>query len=529
MLVQLAAVLLVAVAAAGCERVPAESASAADPGLNSGIVHTNSGPVRGQVAPGYVLFQGIPYAAAPVGPLRWQPPQPVAPWDELRDASQAGPRCVQNAAFDLAGGRNVAEDCLSVNVWSPTGADARPVLVWIHGGGFGNGSGNVVNADWLVTKGDIVVVTLNYRLGALGFLAHPALGDGNYGLADQQAALRWVRDNIAAFGGDPKKVTVGGDSAGAMSVCDHLVAPASTGLFRAAIIQSGPCGAQSDLAHARTVSLDYAKSVGCGEVRAAADCLRALPADRLDEPPVYFDIGADGLTGPVSGTPALPVDPVGALDAKAPGVGAGARVPVLIGVTRDEYRTFAALEFLRTNRVPGIGEYPVELTQTFGADAAAIAQRYPPQRYGDSVPLAYSAAVTDGIFSCVTDRMAKGLAAHAPVYAYEFNDGTAPAPDPLRRAPFPLGASHALDMRYLFDIGGAPALNAEQRRLSDQMIGYWSSFVRDGAPRGPGLPDWPTVDSDTVGAWLSLQLDGSRVDTSYAAEHQCTFWESLRK
>ncbi|EUA07116.1 carboxylesterase family protein [Mycobacterium xenopi 4042] len=168
------------------------------------MVRTATGLVRGQVAADYRLFQGIPYAAPPVGPLRWQPPRPPAPWRGMRDASKPGPQCMQESR----GRKSTSEDCLTLNVWTPplgATAEKHPVMVWIHGGGFVNGSGDLYNSRWLVAQGHIVVVTINYRLGALGFLAHPSLGAGNrvgnYGLADQQAALRWVRDNIASFGG----------------------------------------------------------------------------------------------------------------------------------------------------------------------------------------------------------------------------------------------------------------------------------------------------------------------------------------
>lgn len=177
-------------------------------------------------------------------------------------------RCIQDTTYDPDYGRPTGEDCLNLNVWTPDGASRshkKPVMVWIHGGGF-NGSADIYDARWMATQGDIVVVTVNYRLGTLGFLADPALsqnGDvGNYGLADQQAALRWVRDNVAEFGGDPTQVTIAGESAGAMSVCDHLVAPESAGLFRAAILQSGPCQAQADRPTAQQVSAEYAAAAG---------------------------------------------------------------------------------------------------------------------------------------------------------------------------------------------------------------------------------------------------------------------------
>ena len=196
-------------------------------------------------------FAGIPYAAPPVGAAALAAACSGAGWTGFRDATRPGPRCIQDVGNDVDG-RDTSEDCLTLNVWTPPpSGEPRPVMVWIHGGGFINGSGDIYNARRLASRGDVVVVTINYRLGALGFLAHPALGPagdvGNYGLADQQAALRWVHDNIAGFGGDPDKVTIAGESAGGMSVCDHLVAPGSEGLFSAAIIQSGPCQAQYDL------------------------------------------------------------------------------------------------------------------------------------------------------------------------------------------------------------------------------------------------------------------------------------------
>ncbi len=521
--------ILVTALAGGCTGDDPRTASSpqADASLATGVVTTRTGVVRGLLAPGYLLFQGIPYAAAPVGEFRWQSPRPVSPWPGMRDASKPGPRCVQDTARDPDFGRATGEDCLSVNVWSPAGASGRPVMVWIHGGAFANGSADLYDAHWLVTRGDIVVVTVNYRLGAPGFLAHPALATtgqvGNYGLADQQAALRWVRDNIAGFGGDPAKVTIAGESAGAMSVCDHLVAPDSAGLFRAAIIASGPCQAQADLATAQRESLAYAADAGCPDATTAAACLRALPPLRLTEPPWYVHIGDNRLTGPVVGPPVLPVDAVAAIEG-----GRAAKVPVLIGTTRDEFTLFVALQYLRTGQLPGAGDYSRELARTFGGHGPAVEAHYPLDRFGGDAAVAYSAAVTDGFFSCVADRIADGLAGGAPVYAYEFADRAAPAPEPLRRVPFAVGASHSLDLRYLFDIGGAPALDPAQRRLSDQMIGYWTQFVATGVPGYPGVPVWPQLNGHvTDGPRMVFDAGGSRVASTFERDHQCSFWATV--
>lgn len=528
-----ATLLLVAALVVGCghggSAAPQKSQPAYAGPLDAAVVRTPVGPMRGLVAADYRLFQGIPYAAPPVGALRWQPPRPAAPWPGTLEASKPGPQCVQETPREARTVKPTGENCLTLNVWTPTGgrADKRPVMVWIHGGGFVNGSGDIYNARWLAAKGHIIVVTINYRLGALGFLAHPSLGTGddvgNYGLADQQAALRWVRDNIAAFGADPAKVTIAGESAGGMSVCDHLVAPGSAGLFRAAIIQSAPCQAQAELPAAQHTSVSYATSVGCPDSAIAAECLRALPAGKFTRPPWYSYIGdSDALTGPVTGTAALPMGPVAAMSA-----GRAARVPVLLGVNHDEFTMFAALRYLKRGHGVTPAEYPAVLTDIFGADGRGILTHYPPDRYGGDVSLAYSAAVTDGVFACVADRMAVALSRTAPVYAYEFDDPHAPAPDPLRHAPFPVGASHSLELRYLFNVGGASPLNPEQHALSDQMIAYWSQFVTTGAPKAAGQPAWPPVGGDHP-RWMSLRPDGSRVMTTFAEAHQCPYWATLK-
>ena len=492
------------------------------------MVQTTTGTVRGLVAADHRLFSGIPYAAPPVGALRWQPPAPVTSWTDVRDATKPSSTCIQDdASPDF--GRPGSEDCLYLNVWTPHNLSAppteqRPVLFWIHGGAFVNGSGDIYNARSLASQGDIVVVTINYRLGTLGFLAHPSLAAngeaGNYGLLDQQAALHWVHDNIANFGGDPMKITIAGESAGGMSVCDHLVAPGSAGLFRAAVIQSGPCQSQGDRATAEKVSIDYAGAAGCPDVKTAAECLRAKPATELRKPPWYYHIGPDSLTGPITGTEELPVNPMTAI-----AQGGAARVPVLIGTNADEWTLFVALEYFRTGSVPA---YPGVLYDTFGAQGPDVAARYPPDHYAGNTALAYAAAVTDGVFACPAERTAAGLGRNSPVFAYEFTDRGAPVPSPLRTLPFPVGASHSLELRYLFDIGGAPPLNPAQRKLSDQMIEYWAQFVITGAPSVTGQPDWPSVGDNVVtGPRMSLRPDDLHTVTNFDEAHQCPFWASV--
>ena len=514
--IRIAAALLAVLVVAGCGTPSA--------GADPMVVRTAAGPVRGSGGEGFRVFQGIPYAAAPVGPQRWQPPQTPVPWTAVRDATQPGLRCIQDIRADPDFGRATGEDCLNLTVWTPDGAtpkSRRPVMVWIHGGGFLNGSSDIYNSRRLASRGDIVVVTVNYRLGALGFLAHPALAGpdgavGNYGLADQQAALRWVHENVAAFGGDPDKVTIAGESAGAMSVCDHLVAPESYGLFRAAILQSGPCQAQAALSAAEPISVGYAARAGCADPETAAKCLRDLPADRLQSGPGYARIGTNVLSGPVTGTQRLPAAPPAVA-----GTGRTARVPVLIGSTADEFTVFVAMTYLRDG---GLRSYRSLLADTFGTEAAAVAARYPPSRY-DGVGPAYAAAVGDGVFACPIDSLATTLARRQPVYAYEFSDRGAPAPEPIRAVPFPIGAGHALELRYLFDMAGAPALNPAQRTLADQMIAYWSRFVSTGAPDVEGLPSWPLLDPERPQR-LSLQPGAPVLTGDFTERHQCGFWAS---
>ena len=518
MIRRLTAVLAAVFVAAGCG-----SADPAASQFDRTMVRTSVGPVQGSQQAGFRLFQGVPYAAAP----RWQPPVAPVPWRTVRDATKPGPRCIQDVRIDPDYGLPTSEDCLNLTVWTPDGATRdkpRPVLVWIHGGGFLNGSSDLYNSRSLTTRGDIVVVSINYRLGALGFLAHPALAapgqdPGNYGLADQQAALRWVHDNIRAFGGDPDQVTIAGESAGAMSVCDHLVAPESAGLFRAAIMQSGPCQAQADLATGERISTAYAAKVGCRNATDARQCLLALPADRLRDGPAYFHISATNLlSGPLTGTGRLPVAPP-TVASRAPTV----RVPVLIGSTADEYTLFVALNYLRQHR---IAPYPTLLHEAFGNQAAAVAAHYPLNRYDGSAGLAFAAAVTDGVFACPIDAMATGLAQRARVYAYEFNDWHAPVPEPLRHTPFAAGAGHALELRYLFQMGGAPPLDPQQQQLSNEMVAYWSRFVTTGSPDVPGQPNWPPLNPDHPQA-MSLQTGGPTLTSDFVARHQCGFWRSI--
>ncbi|WP_435154225.1 carboxylesterase/lipase family protein [Amycolatopsis sacchari] len=466
--------------------------------------HTRAGVVRGSSADGVDSFLGIPYAAPPTGDLRWRPPAPPVPWTGVRDATAYGNRCP--AAASTNGPRSETEDCLYLNVQRPSGAKKLPVFVWIHGGGLRNGSSNQHDGS-LLARRDVVVVTINYRLGVFGFLAHPGLTaeagrSGNYGFLDQQAALRWVRDNIAGFGGDPHQVTLGGESAGGFSTCAHLASPASRGLFQQAIIQSGACPS-TPLTTAEQSGTAVAQSLGCQDVA----CLRALPAARL--------VDVDAAPTLVSGVPELPRPPDSVVRA-----GEFTRVPLLIGANRDEGRTFA-LGFVGATRE----QYESWVLTNYSAAALA---RYPWPERSDRFTAAYliGAIMTDsgtvgGIGGCATRSLVRSFTHYTRTYAYQFDHRTGPglSPEP---AGYVWGAGHAAELAYLwpsFDNGTpiAPTFDAAERQLSRDMVRYWTSFIRTGDP------GWATYPGST----FSLRAGGTSVpipDRQFSAEHQCGFW-----
>ncbi|WP_346346762.1 carboxylesterase family protein [Streptomyces sp. SID161] len=513
----LAAVLATAGSAAPPARTPL---------AGTATVRTHEGLVRGAVHDGYRTFEGVPYAAPPVGGLRWAPPRPATPWTGVREATRPASACPQTPG-EVPGG-STDEDCLHLNITVPGSADrarSRPVIVWLHGGGFTTGAGSSYDAHRMAVRGDVVVVTVDYRLGALGFLAHAGLpGSGTFGLADQQAALRWVRSEIGAFGGDAHDVTLAGESAGGYSVCAQLASPTAVGLFDRAIIQSGPCTGRPDrpfapssvpLSTARATGAGLASKVGCGSVRDVVSCLRRVDVSRLLA-------AQDTDQQPAHATPLLPTDPAEAIAA-----GHFHRVPVLIGDNHDEGNGWAA----------GIVQagYPVtpdtwpDVVAAFFAppeQAKAIVREYPVHRT-DGGPV-FGAAIGDADFACPTARTDELLAAHVPVWRYEFADEHAP-PLTSGTPPFPLGAPHASELPYLFDLGGRPRdLTAAQHRLADTMIDYWTHFARTADPNGPspdpnGMPSphWPR---QTV---LSLAPDHVIPTRTARHRHHCAFWDSI--
>ncbi|CAM2894363.1 carboxylesterase family protein [Saccharomonospora xinjiangensis] len=488
----MAACLAFVMAATGCGG-DRDEAVRADPS----VAHTESGPVRGAVEDGHRVFSAIPYAAPPIGELRWRSPQPVTDWTETRDATTVAPACPQSAERPTAVASDT-EDCLYLNVTTPvpSGRDTekRPVLVWVHGGDFNNGAGSVYGARRLASTGDVVVVTLNYRLGALGFLEHPELGDtGNLGLEDQQAALRWVRDNIAAFGGDPGNVTLAGESAGATAVCAQLASPAAEGLFHKVILQSPTCTtgfsssndtAPRSRAQAEAHAVVVEERLGCtGED--VPRCLRSASPAEIDE----ASDGGAGF-GPVFGTEVLPSSPETAFEN-----GEIARVPVLIGMTRDEYRLHTWGFELANGRPLTDGDYRDLAGELFGDNADAVLATYPVREHG-SPALAFSAAMTDHLYASPTFSAADALASSVPVHAFVFADDQPPWFRGVDKPSYPVGAFHSAELPYLFDVGYAEPLTTEQSALAEEMIGYWTGFARSGIPDGEGRSWRPYSASD---------------------------------
>lgn len=487
-------------------------------------VSTDKGEVAGASAGGVGRFLGIPYAAPPVGDRRWQPPAPAAGWPGTRSADRPGARCVQTATGD---GPGTSEDCLYLNVYAPERRTQRPlpVLFWIHGGGFMSGSGDLYDGSLLARTNNIVVVTINYRLGVFGFLDLPGLsarGAGNYGLLDQVAALRWTQRNIAAFGGDPGRVTLSGESAGGQSVCSLLASPPARGLFDRAIIQSGGCPSLTP-AQAAVRGRSVATAAGCRDSATAVSCLRAKRPD--DVLTAGRDFGGI-LNGPlpVSGVPELPV---------APGVavrsGRFADVPLLIGANRDETRKWTP-PFANATKA----RYERVIRQHYGPHADGVLARYPygarPGRYNAAYAL--SAVWTDssvfyGMGGCQYQRLAGRFASQQPrTYFYEFGDRDTPSPGPTPPG-FAAGASHATELAYLWPSMAQKPLTPEQRKLSRTMVRHWGAFVRDADPTTRGQAAWPPYGG---GRLMSLLPgDGSKTVSAkaYAAQHQCSFWNGI--
>ena len=517
-----AALLLAVSAGALLTATPSIAEAPADDPL---VVQLDSGFVRGADTGTTRTFTGIRYAAPPIGPLRWRYPQPVQPWEGVSDATEPGNLCPQQGAFaELA-----AEDCLFLNVTTPKEQTSGPlpVMVWLHGGGYTRDGGSLYDAQRMVSQGDVIVVTVNYRLGVFGYFGHPGLsGSGNFGLADQIAALQWTQRNAAAFGGDPGNVTLFGQSAGAMSACALLTSPAATGLFHKAILQSGSCMLRwptgvmfpkapahtpySSLSAVHDSGARLAEQVGCTGPDILR-CLRGKPVAELIKHTWSF------TNHLAYHTPMLPLDPALAIR-----FGLFHRVPVISGGTRDEMRPFIGGV---TNKDPITEDRFHELLRnSFGDKASQVAARYPIADY-ESPAMAWAAITTDVSWACDTLTGNRLLARHTPVYAYEFADRTAPNINGIEAPGMTMGAAHASDLPYLFDLRGNNILTPEQQHLADTMVDYWTTFAHTGNPSNAGTSPWPRFNG--AGSVLRLEPNGVR-PASYRADHQCGFWQQWR-
>ena len=517
--VPLAVMVALTLAVSGGAKVDAAWASGGP------TVITRDGAVRGMDVPGGYAFRGLPYATPPTGDLRWRAPRPPASWGGIRDATQYAPSCPQKPSlFEPPGPQS--EDCLYLNVSTPTlrRHAKRPVLVWIHGGGFTQDGALNYDGTKLAAKG-IVVVTINYRLGALGFLAHRALASrpggpsGNYGLMDQRAALRWIKHAIARFGGDPHNVTIAGQSAGGVSVLAHLVSPRSRGLFERAIVESGAFALnQVSLSQAETFGGTFADQLGCED--RTADCLRHAPVDALVN--TFPDAAIPGV---VDGK--VLTEPIGA----ALAAGRFARVPILNGVNHNEEWIFVAGLHLAVSGgmfvpapAPTPATYESVIASVLGvstARASAIAAEYPLSAYPAPI-LALSVLVSDANFACPALQVDRWTARRVPIFAYQFDDDTAPqlfaGPD------LPPIATHSSEIQYLFDQPNAPfaaPLNTTQEALADSMRAAWANFTATGDPASAAVP-WPSFNA--ASEVLSLATPQPRVEPSFATTHHCSFW-----
>ena len=540
-------------------------ASAPDTAMTAG------GPVKAVPRAAMKSYFAIPYAAPPTGDRRWRAPQPAASWSTPLANTKSAASCLQtgDSPFRVPGD---SEDCLYLDVHAPTGSGPFPVMVWIHGGAFNTGSASVyADPTPLVSKG-VIVVGINYRLGAMGFLGHPALRDadgsvGNYGIMDQQAALRWVQANIAQFGGDPKNVTIFGESAGGFSVMTHLASPLSAGLFNKAIIESGAYGVSSQLtqaelekksvAIAEKVILTASNMPGCTVDAITAACLRGL-SEALVRNQLATAFAAN-INNPVPSVDGK-VLPATIKDTFA--AGRNNKVRVINGSNEDEFALFLALSELaaRTKASPPnldpadkrylmkAAAYPMTVNAlTAGGGLSVSASQltttdYPLSSYGADVDLQPSLAAiaiaTDASFSCNGLNVSSRIKSQGtPTWMYEFRDQTAIPLVGMINGKYPMalkqGAAHAAEIPYVFNMHDMG--NAERTALQTTMSQYWVNFARTGNPNGPnpqggGVPNWAEFASGNVQS-LDVASGGGvapMAASAFAAQHKCDgVWKIL--
>lgn len=455
-------------------------------------VETKLGKVQGKQDGAVTAYLGIPFAAPPVGPLRWREPMPAGKWKGVRQATTFGPHCMQPPVFAdmIFRDPGPSEDCLTLNIWTPAKDKSAklPVMVWIYGGGYQGGSTSESRQDGavLATNG-VIVVTMNYRLGIFGFFTHPALtaespnkASGNYGMLDQIAAFRWVKENIAAFGGDPSNVTIFGESAGSFAVSTHMASPIDKGLFQKAIGESGGAFSSATLgmktrAEAEQKDAEFASKVYHVDT---LDALRAIPAQEL----------LDRATKPVKEPDLIRFGPVVdgyLLPESVPAVFAAGKqndVPMIAGWNHDEGGVLSKST---------VESFQKSTDERFGENASKVLAAYPSSNDTEAIRSASDLAADSFIaYSTWKWLDAQSATGKQPVYRYCF-DEIVPA-DPFHTAGD--AAYHSGEIGYVFgslDLLRDFKWTSEDRALSKQMQKYWTNFARTGDPNGDGLPKWP--------------------------------------
>jgi len=493
----------------------------------SPVVKIDSGAVGGVTQNNIDEYLGIPYAAPPLGDLRWTPPQPAKPWTGTVAATKFGRTCAQNSDLGVFASPSADEDCLYLNVYVSKGAESvdkrLPVLVWIHGGALSVGAGSDHDGSQLAAKGS-VVVTINYRLGILGFLAHPKLDKeghpfANYGLMDQQFALKWVKENIAAFGGDPENVTIFGESSGGTSVMSQIVSPGAAGLFQHAISQSGSAviikhpnfGAPRPLDFGEDLGAKFAVAAGCADQ--SVECLRKLPVAKILATQGPYQINQAFIDGTV-----LPTTYADAFKS-----GHFNHVTIVNGSNLDEWRWAVAFIENGTGKALTADGYVAALKAYYGdALAPKVLEAYPLKDYL-SPSLAYGAAVTDSLFACTGRKANEWLAPQTPTYAYEFADQTAPSY--LAPTTFDVGAGHTFELEYLFPLyhggrGISHQLNPLQQHLADKMTEYWTSLGKAADGRL-----WTKYDPKSDNYMRLILPEPEMTSGIFGVEHKCAFWD----
>jgi para-nitrobenzyl esterase len=543
-LVPVAVGVIVGVIAVTSAGPSAKTASAQVPACAAGTgVQTGAGPVCGTTAAnGVEEWLGIPYAAPPVGSLRWASPQAHAPWTTTLEATQFANECPQPAVKSGPSAAGSSEDCLYLNVFVPAGGGTNlPVMFHIHPGGLFKGSGNG-DYSLMAATGHEVIVSINYRLGIFGFLADSAFGRnaGDYGLQDQQFAMRWVQQNIAAFGGNPHHVTIFGESGGASSVCDQIASPTARGLFQGAIDDSGEYntlfgvpgvrpGGSYDLEpqdckssvpsqqQANGIGAAYATSVGCGAGTAnVAACLRALPTDAVleasDTPGDGYQYGGQGTVGPTINGTTLTNSLRQALR-----TGDVNRVPVMIGTERDEDLV---------GEPTTSADYEEIVEAQYGRYAPRVLALYPLSRF-ETPFIAWRTLAADSDTVCPAVVTDEDLSRWMPVYGFLMNDNDLPPYQATGTRDTPAGAAHDNPWNS-YETPQATPLDADQQVMQDEEIARMTTFARTGNPTAQGFAFWPEFNRSGDEMELEPAGDSEVMSISQiSADHNCRFWDSI--